>query len=111
MGQALSQLFGSIGLDGNNNNGYGQKLNGYVEKCCDGVVDPLTLVAVLAAIAGGTIALRQVIIDSIATGGRRKRSELSTLSSGDISLIFSLLIFKLTKLLFKLKKHHTNHEH
>ena len=41
-------------------------------ECCPGVVDPLTLLTILAAIAGATLLLRQLAIDNIT--GRKKRS-------------------------------------
>ncbi|TRY80267.1 hypothetical protein TCAL_15419 [Tigriopus californicus] len=42
------------------------------QECCPPVIDPLTLLTVLGAIAAVTVGLRQVVIDSIP--GRRKRS-------------------------------------
>ena len=46
--------------------GYGPEL-----QCCKKVVDPVTLLAVLAGIAGISFVLRQAAINNIA--GRRKR--------------------------------------
>lgn len=42
------------------------------QECCPPVIDPLTLLTVLGAIAAVTIGLRQVVIDNIP--GRKKRS-------------------------------------
>ena len=41
-------------------------------ECCRGVVDPITLLSLLAAIAGITLFLRQAVINKI-TGRRKKR--------------------------------------
>ena len=49
----------------------GYAVTAYDDECCPGVVDPLTLLAVLATIAGITVALRQVAIDTL---GRKKRA-------------------------------------
>ena len=87
MGSALSTL----GLGDNNNNknngvfdsGYNSALH-----CCDGVVDPLTLLAVLGTITAVTFFLRQLIIDKV-PAKRKRRNVINT----DIERI--LLDFKI----------------
>ena len=82
MGSALSTL----GLGDNNNNknngifdsGYNSALH-----CCDGVVDPLTLLAVLGTITAVTFYLRQLIIDEV-PAKRKRRNVINT----DIERIF-----------------------
>ena len=81
MGSALSTL----GLGDNNNGDKGIFNSGYNNElhCCDGVVDPLTLLTVLGAIVGLTFYLRQLIIDNVV--GRKRRH---VLNSDTISLSF-----------------------
>ena len=67
MGSLLSTL-GLGSSDGSSSSSYNSML-----QCCDGVVDPLTLLAVLGAIIGLTLFLRQAIIDKIPKSKRRKR--------------------------------------
>ena len=45
-------------------------------ECCNPVVDLLTLLSTLGAIAAATFLFRQLAIDNIMAGGRRKRSSL-----------------------------------
>jgi len=45
-------------------------------QCCQGVVDPLTLLAVIGGIAGITYILRQTVINKIT--GRKKRSPVAS---------------------------------
>lgn len=45
-------------------------------QCCKGVVDPLTLLAVIGGIAGVTYILRQTVINKIT--GRKKRSAIAS---------------------------------
>ena len=69
MGSLLSTLgLGSSSGDQATSSSYNSVL-----QCCDGVVDPLTLLAVLGSIIGVTIFLRQAIIDKVAGRKRRKR--------------------------------------
>ena len=49
-------------------------LGGYGSQCCDPVVDPITLVATIGAIAALSLFLRQAVIDFMITGGKKKRS-------------------------------------
>ncbi len=73
---------------------------GYGE-CCDAVVDPLSLLAALGAIAAVSLFLRQAVIDNMIMAGRRRRQvgqELSNLlQSGKQDVIndhlFGLLSF------------------
>jgi hypothetical protein len=51
--------------------GYGEEL-----QCCKGVVDPVTLLALLGTIAGITAVLRYYVLTKIT--GRKKRSLLQT---------------------------------
>ncbi len=53
--------------------GYGPEL-----QCCDAVVDPLSLLAAIGAIAALSLFLRQAVIDNmIMRRRRRKRSDLT----------------------------------
>ena len=81
MGSALSTL----GLGDNNNGDKGIFNSGYNKElhCCDGVVDPLTLLAVLGSIVALTFYLRQLIIDNVV--GRKRRH---VLNSDTVSLSF-----------------------
>ena len=52
--------------------GYG----GSQTQCCDGVVDPISLLVTIGAIAGLAQFLRQAVIDAmVMMGGRKKRSK------------------------------------
>ena len=57
-----------MGSDSSSSSSYNSVL-----ECCDGVVDPLTLLAVLGSVIGVTIFLRQAIIDKVVGRKRRKR--------------------------------------
>ena len=48
-------------------------LGGYGSQCCDPVVDPITLVATIGAIAALSLFLRQAVIDFMIMSGRKKR--------------------------------------
>ena len=48
-----------------------QVITAYDDECCQGVVDPLTLATVLAAVAGITFFLRQTAIDTLKKKKRR----------------------------------------
>ena len=72
----MGSLLSTLGLDdlfGNNNSGstHGSGYNNILH-CCDGVVDPLTLLAVLGSIVGLTLFLRQAIIEKVMAGRRRR---------------------------------------
>lgn len=61
--------------------GYGEEL-----QCCKGVVDPITLLALLGTIAGITAVLRYYVLTKIT--GRKKRSLLpSDLPNSFVKLI------------------------
>ena len=47
-------------------------------QCCEGVVDPLTLLAVLGSIVGLTLFLRQAIIDKVVGRKRRKKRAIES---------------------------------
>ena len=51
----------------------GYAVTAYDDECCPGVVDPLLLATVLAGIVGGTVALRQIALDTL---GRKKRAAI-----------------------------------
>ena len=57
-------------------------------ECCQGVVDPLTLLVILTAIAGVTVFLRQVVIDNLPK--KRKRSVDSQLWLGKQTILITL---------------------
>lgn len=65
------------------------------DTCCPGVVDPLTLLTILAAIAGAVLGLRQVAIDNLP---KRKRAlEAPLIFAGKrpaLLIVISLLIPK-----------------
>ena len=67
-----------LGLGGGSGNSGSSGYNSVLE-CCDGVVDPLTLLAVLGSIIGLTVFLRQAIIDKV-VGRKRRKRELSPVS-------------------------------
>ena len=70
MGSALS----SLGLGSSDSASSASSSYNSVLECCDGVVDPITLLSVLGAIIGLTIWLRQQVIDNVKKAvGRRKR--------------------------------------
>ena len=64
--------------------GYGEEL-----QCCKGVVDPITLLALLGTIAGITAILRYYVLLKIT--GRKKRS---LLPSTDLPISFVKLIWQ-----------------
>ena len=66
----MGSLLSTLGL-GSDSSSSGSSYNSILQ-CCDGVVDPLTLLAVLGSIVGVTVFLRQAIIDKVSVG-RRKR--------------------------------------
>ena len=72
----MGSLMSILGLGGGSGNSGSSGYNSVLE-CCDGVVDPLTLLAVLGAIIGLTVFLRQAIIDKV-VGRKRRKRELSS---------------------------------
>ena len=66
----MGSLLSTLGL-GSDSSSSGSSYNSILQ-CCDGVVDPLTLLAVLGSIIGLTVWLRQAIIDNVKKG-RMKR--------------------------------------
>ena len=66
----MGSLLSTLGL-GSDSSSSSSSYNSILQ-CCDGVVDPLTLLAVLGSIIGLTVWLRQVIIDNVKMG-RKKR--------------------------------------
>ena len=58
-------------------------------ECCRGVVDPITLLALLAGIAGITVFLRQIVINKITAGKRKKRYAEHDNLQESLSYIFS----------------------
>ena len=71
----MGSLLSSLGMgSGSSSSSYNNML-----QCCDGVVDPLTLLAVLGSIVGLTLFLRQAIIDKVV--GRKKRKKRAIESS------------------------------
>ena len=75
MGNSLGGNSLGGGMSGSFAGGYG----GSQTQCCDGVVDPLTLLAVLGAIIGLTFFLRQAIIDKV-VGRKRRKREINSVS-------------------------------
>ena len=59
----MGSLLSTLGL-GSDSSSSGSSYNSILQ-CCDGVVDPLTLLAVLGSIIGLTVWLRQAIIDNV----------------------------------------------
>ena len=68
----MGSLLSTVGFGGSSSS---SSYNSILQ-CCNGVVDPLTLIAVLGSIVGLTVFLRQAIIDKIPVG-RRRREVLS----------------------------------
>lgn len=84
MGSVLSSLGLNDLFGGNNNNAIGYSASqGYNDalSCCEGVVDPLTLLSVLGTIIGATVWFRQVIIDNVKMGRKRQRRSLIQMSN------------------------------
>ena len=70
MGNSLGGLLGgNSGNQQGNSLGYGPEL-----QCCDAVVDPLTLLSTIGAIAAASYVLRQGVIDYEIMGKRKRRS-------------------------------------
>ena len=68
-----------LGGGSSNSGGGGNGLGGYGFgpdlQCCDAVVDPISLLTTIGAIAGASVFLRQAVIDNNVMGmTRRKRS-------------------------------------
>ena len=74
----MGSLMSILGLGGGSGNSGSSGYNSVLE-CCDGVVDPLTLLAVLGAIIGLTFFLRQAIIDKV-VGRKRRKREINSVS-------------------------------
>ena len=75
-----------LGLGGDSGGSGSSSYNSILE-CCDGVVDPLTLLAVLGSIIGLTFFLRQAIIDKVPGKKKRRKRELSSMPQ-----IYNLLV-------------------
>ena len=69
----MGSLLGTLGL-GSDSFSSGSSYNSVLQ-CCDGVVDPLTLLAVLGSIVGVTVFLRQAIIDKVSVGRRKREAD------------------------------------
>ena len=89
MGSVLSSLGLNDLLGGNNNIGYSAS-QGYNDalSCCEGVVDPLTLLAVLGTIIGATVWFRQVIIDNVKMARKRRRRSFTKISNKNLFFYF-----------------------
>ncbi len=101
MGNLLDGLLGGGGGGGGGGGygggggsyGYGPEL-----QCCEPVVDPLSLLAALGAIAALSLFLRQAVIDNMITG-RKKRSHDGSLADDITEVLFSGKHFKLNEAL------------
>jgi hypothetical protein len=51
----------------------GYAVSSYDGDCCSGVVDPFTLLSTLSLIAGGTLALRQLSINTFGKFGKKRK--------------------------------------
>ena len=71
MGNSLGGLLG--GNNGSNNGGNGYGLGPELQ-CCDEVVDPISLLTTIGAIAAASLFLRQAVIDNNVMMRRKKRS-------------------------------------
>ena len=71
----MGSLLSTLGL-GSDSSSSGSSYNSILQ-CCDGVVDPLTLLAVLGSIIGLTVWLRQAIIDNVMM--RRRKREIHSM--------------------------------
>ena len=71
----MGNILGSLGGGSGGSGGLAGSFSGLGgQQCCDPVVDPITLVTVIGAIAGLSLWLRQAVIDFMITGGKKKRS-------------------------------------
>ena len=63
---------GNILGGGGNSGGLSGSFSGFggQSQCCDAVVDPITLLTVIGAIAGLALFLRQAVIDNNINGGK-----------------------------------------
>ena len=93
MGSVLSSLGLNDLFGGNNNNAIGYSASqGYNDalSCCEGVVDPLTLLSVLGTIIGATVWFRQVIIDNVKMVRKRRRRRSEIQMSNENKLFYIL---------------------
>ena len=70
----MGSLLSTLGL-GSDSSSSSSSYNSILQ-CCDGVVDPLTLLAVLGSIIGLTVWLRQAIIDNVKMGRKKRETHL-----------------------------------
>ena len=71
----MGNILGSLGGGSGGSGGLSGSFSGLGgQQCCDPVVDPITLVTVIGAIAGLSLWLRQAVIDFMISGGKKKRS-------------------------------------
>ena len=78
----MGSLLGSLGLGGNGGlSSIGSSSFGYgpESQCCDAVVDPISLLTAIGAIAAVSLFLRQAVIDFKVKGARSFRKERSSL--------------------------------
>ena len=78
----MGSLLGSLGLGGNDGllSSVGSSSFGYgpESQCCDAVVDPISLLTAIGAIAAVSLFLRQAVIDFKVKGARSFRKERSS---------------------------------
>ena len=75
---------GNILGGGGNSGGLSGSFSGFggQSQCCDAVVDPITLLTVIGAIAGLALFLRQAVIDNNIMGGKSFQTFFEIFSNG-----------------------------
>ncbi len=69
-----NNLGGLLGGGGNGQQGTGAYGYGPELQCCDGVVDPISIISAIGAIGAVSLFLRQGVIDNMIMMARRRRS-------------------------------------
>ena len=71
---------------------YGYGYSGYGSTCCERKVDPLTLLAVIGAIAALSWFMRQAVIDNMIAAGRKRSTGIFDFVSQGNILICNLFL-------------------
>ena len=85
----MGSILGSLGGGGSGGSGgLAGSFSGLGgQQCRDPVVDPITLVTVIGAIAGLSLWLRQAVIDFMITGGKRKKRSFNWVLEGIVLIL------------------------
>lgn len=96
---------GNILGGGGNSGGLSGSFSGFggQSQCCDAVVDPITLLTVIGAIAGLAQFLRQAVIDNMIAAGRKRSTGIfNFVLQGNLNSEYSGLNLSLMpRILFK----------